>query len=365
LWLSWSGRRRDDFVLTDIALALGRADIGNADIRWLRADVAASGGWTLMTTTRRKLTTIFSADVQGYSRLMAADEEGTLATLKTYRDAMARLIAAHSGRVVNTWGDGLIAEFPSVVESVRAAIDVQNELAEYNSSRSADERMLFRIGINLGDVIAEGGDIYGDGVNIAARLQASAAPGGIVISNTVYDQVRNKMTVGFEFLGQLSVKNIEEAVPSYAVRIGDNPAAEPTPAAPAGGWGRQPVPSETRAQGTAARSAAAAPVVSRTMAFIGLLAAIPLVVNLLSWEGEFWARWPLFGFAMLAGFIWAPNNKLVDPLLAILGVAALGVVAINLLSWHGEFWAAWPLLGMSIAAGLRWITGPGRRRQVR
>ena len=318
-----------------------------------------------MSTTRRKLTTIFSADVQGYSRLMAADEEGTLATLKKYRDAMARLIEAHSGRVVNTWGDGLIAEFPSVVESVRAAIDVQNELAEYNAGRSADERMLFRIGINLGDVIAEGDDFYGDGVNIAARLQASAQPGGIVISNTVYDQVRNKMTVGFEFLGQLSVKNIEEAVPSYAVRIGDSAAADSAPAAPATGWGRQPVPTPPPARGSVASNLARSPVISRKMAIIGLVAAIPLVVNLLSWEGEFWARWPLFAFAMLAGLIWARTNRLVDPILATLGVAGLGVIAVNLLSWEGEFWARWPLLGISIAAGVRWIMGQGRRRQAR
>ena len=315
-----------------------------------------------MLTTHRKLTTIFSADVQGYSRLMAADEEGTLATLKKYRDAMARLIEAHSGRVVNTWGDGLIAEFPSVVESVRAAIDVQSELAEYNAGRSADERMLFRIGINLGDVIVEGDDIYGDGVNIAARLQASAAPGGIVISNTVYDQVRNKMTVGFEFLGQLSVKNIEEAVPSYAVRIGDAPAAEPEPQTE---WGRQPIQSASPARGSVAANLVQSPVVSRTMAIIGFVAAIPVAVNLLSWQGEFWARWPLFGLAMLAGFIWARTNRLIDPILAMLGVAGLGVIAVNLLSWSGEFWAAWPLLVISVAAGVRWITGPGRRRQAR
>jgi adenylate cyclase len=318
-----------------------------------------------MSTTRRKLTTIFSADVQGYSRLMAADEEGTLATLKKYRDAMARLIEAHSGRVVNTWGDGLIAEFPSVVESVRAAIDVQNELAEYNAGRSADERMLFRIGINLGDVIVEGDDIYGDGVNIAARLEASAPPGGIVISNTVYDQVRNKMAVGFDFLGQLSVKNIDEAVPSYAVRIGDAPVTNPEPKETRTEWGRQPVPTAPPARGSVAANLARSPAISRTMAIIGFVAAIPVAVNLLSWQGEFWARWPLFGFAMLAGLIWARTNRLVDPILAILGVAGLGVIAVNLLSWSGEFWAAWPLLGISVAAGLRWITGPGRRRQAR
>ncbi|EHK53801.1 adenylate/guanylate cyclase domain-containing protein [Allomesorhizobium alhagi] len=318
-----------------------------------------------MSTTRRKLTTIFSADVQGYSRLMAADEEGTLATLKKYRDAMGRLIEAHSGRVVNTWGDGLIAEFPSVVESVRAAIDVQNELAEYNAGRSADERMLFRIGINLGDVIVEGDDIYGDGVNIAARLEASAPPGGIVISNTVYDQVRNKMAVGFDFLGQLSVKNIDEAVPSYAVRIGDAPVTNPEPKETRTEWGRQPVPTAPPARGSVAANLARSPAISRTMAIIGFVAAIPVAVNLLSWQGEFWARWPLFGFAMLAGLIWARTNRLVDPILAILGVAGLGVIAVNLLSWSGEFWAAWPLLGISVAAGLRWITGPGRRRQAR
>src|SRR5262245_34734095 len=159
---------------------------------------------------------------------MEADEEGTLATLKQYRDAMGRLIASHGGRVVNTWGDGLLAEFPSVVEAVRAAVDTQNELAEHNAGKPSATRMLFRIGINLGDVIVEGDDLYGDGVNIAARLQTQASPGGIVISNTVYDQVRNKVPVGFDFLGNLSVKNIEEGVPSYAVRIGEM-AAEAAP----------------------------------------------------------------------------------------------------------------------------------------
>ena len=130
-----------------------------------------------MADTRRKLTTIFSADVQDYTRLMRADEEGTLATLKRYRDAMTRLIEAHDGRVINTWGDGLIADCPSVVEALRAAIDAQNELAGYNARSKDDAQMLFRIGINLGEVITEDDDIYGDGVNVAARLQASAPAG--------------------------------------------------------------------------------------------------------------------------------------------------------------------------------------------
>ena len=221
-----------------------------------------------MSVTHRKLTTIFSADVQGYSRLMEADEEGTLATLKQYREAMERLIEAHGGRVINTWGDGLIAEFPSVVESVRVAIDVQNELAGRNAGRSDATRMQFRIGINLGDVIVEGDDIYGDGVNIAARLQSSAAPGGIVISNTVYDQVRNKMSVGFEFLGSLSVKNIEETVPSYAVRIGGQPGgAKPVERPAEQRFGRNPGPAaqvaETSGPGQVGRGAARAPLPRR------------------------------------------------------------------------------------------------------
>ncbi len=309
-----------------------------------------------MSATRRKLTTIFSADVQGYSRLMEADEEGTLATLKDYRDAMARLIDAHGGRVVNTWGDGLIAEFPSVVEAVRAAVDVQSELAQRNEGRPNEARMMFRIGINLGDVIAEGDDIYGDGVNIAARLQTSAAPGGIVISNTVYDQVRNKVAVGFKFLGELSVKNIEEGVPSYAVRIGDQDAAAPPVEHE---FGRNPGPAT--AETPLSEPAAAAPLlrrVDRKVALLSIVVAGLVVINLLTFEGEFWAAWPLLVYGVIRGLTWAKTNKRFDPGMATLGVIGLGMVAINLLSWSGVFWAVWPLLGLAIAAAIRWVTRP-------
>ncbi|OHV78148.1 adenylate/guanylate cyclase domain-containing protein [Ensifer sp. LCM 4579] len=297
-----------------------------------------------MPDTHRKLTTIFCADVQDYSRLMGADEEGTLATLRRYRDAMARLIDARGGRVVNTWGDGLIAEFPSVVEAVRAAVDVQNELAELNAARADGARMYFRIGINLGDVIAQGDDIYGDGVNIAARLQASAPAGGIVISNTVYDQVRRKVAVGFDFLGQLEVKNIEGGVASYAVRIG---AAEDRSSSPA----ERPVFGPAPA---AQRPAAAKPLRrnGRVFAVLGVIAAAIMVINLLSWQGEFWARWPLFGLALSAAFLWIRAAR-IDRALAVLIVAGLAVITINLLSWHGTFWAGWPLLGLAIAIGTR------------
>lgn len=318
--------------------------------------------------TQRKLTTIFSADVQGYSRLMEADEEGTLATLKQYREAMARLIGSHGGRVVNTWGDGLLAEFPSVVEAVRTAVDVQTELAEHNAGRPSAGRMLFRIGINLGDVIVEGDDLYGDGVNIAARLQAQAPAGGIVISNTVYDQVRNKVPVGFEFLGKLSVKNIEQGVPSYVVRVGEAEANPTTTEAAQPGFGRNARVQEPQAQAVRRRSEEsdsferASRAVGRTALALAVVGAGLVAVNLFAWSGTFWAGYPLLAFAMIAGLAWAKSTRRLDTFAASLGVVGLGIVGINLLSWSGTFWAKWPLLGLAVAAGIRYAASrrPGR-----
>ncbi|MDI7860610.1 adenylate/guanylate cyclase domain-containing protein [Rhizobiaceae bacterium n13] len=300
-----------------------------------------------MPETRRKLTTIFSADVQDYTRLMRADEEGTVETLKRYRDAMGRLITAHGGRVVNTWGDGLIAEFPSVVEAVRAAIDVQNELAGYNAATPSGARMLYRIGINLGDVIAEGDDIYGDGVNVAARLQASAAAGGIVISSTVYDQVHNKVAVGFEFLGQLEVKNIDGGVPSYAVRIGAT-ADGTRPTAP------------TVWQAPASEGPSGGPAIVKRLGVLAVIAAGLVAVNLLTWDDEFWAAWPVLALAVLAALAWIRRSQRIDRVFAVLALAGLAAIAANLLSWTGIFWAKWPLLGLAIAAAIRWLTGKRR-----
>ncbi len=304
-----------------------------------------------MSETRRKLTTIFSADVQDYTRLMQADEEGTLDTLKQYRDAMAGLIALHGGRVINTWGDGVIAEFPSVVEAVRAAIDVQNELAGYNGDRSEGDRMLFRIGLNLGDVIAEGEDIYGDGVNIAARLQASARPGGIVISHTVYDQVRNKVAVGFDFLGALNVKNIEEGVPSYAVRIG-GPGNADAPRQPESPYGRDARPAPLQSVLREPSTAQSAP--RRSFGVLAVIAAMLAGINLLTWEGEFWARWPILALATLAALIWVRGTRTIDRGIGTLAVIGLGLAAINLFSWSGTFWAVWPMFALAVIAGLKW-----------
>ena len=168
---------------------------------------------------KRRLTTVLCADVHGYSRLMGADEAGTLGTLRRHRSAIAGLVERHDGRIVNTWGDAVIAEFASVVEAVQCAVEIQQEISNQNSDPPHAHQMRFRIGINLGDVMVDGSDIFGDGVNIAARLQELAEPGGVVVSASVYDQVHNKLSVGFDCLGQRQMKNVAP-VTSYRVTMG-------------------------------------------------------------------------------------------------------------------------------------------------
>jgi adenylate cyclase len=172
-----------------------------------------------MTTqeVKRKLTAILSADVKGYSRLMGADEEWTVRTLNAYKEVMANLIQQHHGRVVDAPGDNVLAEFGSVVDAVRCAVEIQKELKARNAELPENRRMEFRIGVNLGDVIEDGEQILGDGVNIAARLESLSDAGGVCISGTAYDQVKNKLPLGYQFLGEQTVKNIAEPVRIYKV----------------------------------------------------------------------------------------------------------------------------------------------------
>jgi class 3 adenylate cyclase len=165
----------------------------------------------------RKLAAIFSADVKGYSRLLGEDELGTIRTLNAHKELMSQLIREHRGRVVDAPGDNLLAEFGSVVDAVRCAVEVQKQLSAANSALPENRRMEFRIGVNLGDVVEEENRLYGDGVNIAARLEGLADGGGVCISGTAFDQVRNKLTVGYEFRGEQTVKNIAEPVRVYRV----------------------------------------------------------------------------------------------------------------------------------------------------
>jgi adenylate cyclase len=168
--------------------------------------------------TKRKLAAILSADVKGYSRLMEDNEEDTVRTITAYRELMVKKIQKEDGRVVDAKGDNLLAEFSSVVDAVRCAVDIQKEVGTQNAQLPENRQMEFRIGVNLGDVIEEGETIYGDGVNIAARLEALAEGGGICISGTTYDQVENKLGLEFEYLGEQAVKNIRKPVRVYRVR---------------------------------------------------------------------------------------------------------------------------------------------------
>ena len=171
-----------------------------------------------MTATRR-LTAILAADVAGYSRLMEADEEGTHERLRAHlRELIEPKIAEHRGRIVKNTGDGFLAEFASVVDAVRCAMEVQRGMAERNAAIPPEKRIEFRIGINLGDVIAEGEDIFGDGVNVAARLEGLAEPGGLLVSNTVHDHARDRLPFAFEDLGEHQVKNIARPMRVYGVR---------------------------------------------------------------------------------------------------------------------------------------------------
>ena len=182
----------------------------------------------------RRLAAILAADVAGYSRLMGADEEGTLERLKALRcELLDPKIAAHHGRIVKTTGDGLLVEFASVVDAVRCAVAVQQAIPERNTDVAADSSIELRIGINLGDVIVEGDDLYGDGVNIAARIEALADPGGVFVSNTVHDHVRDRLPFVFEDLGEQQVKNIARPVRVYRVREASGAAKSPSgPALP-------------------------------------------------------------------------------------------------------------------------------------
>ncbi len=181
----------------------------------------------------RRLAAILAADVVGYSRLMGTDEEGTLARLKAHRrELIDPSINEHKGRIVKTTGDGLLIEFASVVDAVQCAVEVQAAMAERNAEVSAEQRIEFRIGINLGDIIIDEDDIFGDGVNIAARLEALAAPGGICVNRVVRDQVRDKLDITFEDMGEQQVKNIARPVRAFRIVAKEGPVSEPSASSP-------------------------------------------------------------------------------------------------------------------------------------
>ena len=175
--------------------------------------------------TERRLAAILAADVAAYSRLMGVDEEGTLRLLKAHRKELVDpKITEHRGHIVKTTGDGMLVEFVSVVDAVRCAVDIQRGMVERNADVPAESCIQFRVGINVGDIISDNNDIYGDGVNVAARLEALAEPGGIIVSRNVYDQVRDKLSFGFEDMGEQTVKNIARPIGVHRVSLVENTA---------------------------------------------------------------------------------------------------------------------------------------------
>ncbi len=288
------------------------------------------------TDIQRKLTTILAADAAGYSRRMETDEVGTLDELRASRAVFTRFIERHHGRIANTAGDGLIAEFPSVVEAVQCAIEVQRELSDQTHTRKA---LRFRIGIHLGDVIVDGQDLLGEGVNLAARLQTMAEPGGVLISQQVYDQVHTKLTVGFDYLGEKRPKNYTEEVPVYRVSQGQQPhrlfdfghKAPPNRRTDAAPQRTQNVPEDLQAR------------VTRNAKQIGLVMAALLVIDVAT-GAPFWMHWPSLALCTLLALralplFFAKGRGLFT---ARFFVIVLMLVLINLLSWSGDFWAIWP-----------------------
>jgi adenylate cyclase len=178
-------------------------------------------------SVERKLAAIFAADVEGYSRLMGLDEVGTLRTLTAYRVIVDRLIASHRGRIFNTAGDSLVADFASAVDAVQCAVAMQEGIAKENAARPAGEQMRFRIGIHVGDIIVQGDNLFGDAVNVAARLEALAEPGGICVSGAVQDHIGTKLPVGFIDLGPQQVKNITQPIKAYRIKGETSPTATP------------------------------------------------------------------------------------------------------------------------------------------
>ena len=177
----------------------------------------------------RKLAAIFAADIAGYSRLMARDEVGTLARLKACRAIIDGLIASHRGRIFNTAGDSVVADFASAVDAVQCAVAVQAAIATENAGGTADEPMQFRIGVHVGDVMVDGENLLGDGVNIAARLESLAEPGAICVSGAARDHIGNKLPLAFDDLGDQQVKNIAQPIRVYRVQAEDSRRLNPSP----------------------------------------------------------------------------------------------------------------------------------------
>jgi len=247
---------------------------------------------TMSSEVQRKLTTILAADAEGYAREMDANEVRALGALQAARGVFAKFIERYHGRIANTAGDGLIAEFPSVVEAVQCAIEVQRELGHEAANEGA---LRFRIGIHLGDVLVDGDDLLGEGVNLAARLQTLAEPGSVLISQQVYDQVQKKLSVGFEYIGDRRPKNFADDVAVYRIASSEE-----------GNRRREAPKKRTAKSASGGRDGRTLREdVVRQAVLFGRVLIVLVLLDLVT-GATFWAHWPALGMAALLGLRAAP-----------------------------------------------------------
>ena len=262
---------------------------------------------------KRKLAAILSADVKEYSRLMREDEAATIQTVTEYRRVMTSLIDQHHGRVVDSVGDNMLAEFASVVDAVQGAVAIQKEVNARNARLPEDRKMLFRIGINLGDLVVNGDRIYGDGVNIASRLEGIADPGGICISRTAFDQIEDKLPLGYEYLGEKTVKNSPKPIRAYKV-VFETPEKErgilkrkhkrrgkkskrKQPAEPS----KHPGDTRINLQNTKL-------FYKHRWIYVGVIVLL-FIINILTLPDFFWFHWPALGWGLFLFFHWVSVKK--------------------------------------------------------
>ena len=335
---------------------------------------------------KRKLAAILSADVKEYSRLMREDETATIRKLTEYREVMTTLIKQHHGRVVDTVGDNLLAEFASVVDAVQGAVAIQKEVKTRNAQLPEGRKMMFRIGINLGDLIVEGDRIYGDGVNLAARLEAMADPGGICISRTAYDQIEDKLPLGYEYLGEKAVKNAVKPVRAYRV-IFDPEKETPSLYKTARSRHRKlndkikaltkerqakpkkidkPSEDEHVEKRALHKTKGSNRFKKHLLTYIGVIGFL-FIINMLTWHGKIWFHWLALGWGLLLYLRWIKitkkseatyktkgSNRLKKHLLTYIGVIGF-LFIVNMLTWHGKIWFHWPALGWGLLIFLHWI----------
>lgn len=291
------------------------------------------------TPITRKLTTILAADAERFSSAMEADEVGTFSHLRASRAVFFKLIERHGGRIANTAGDGLLADFPSVVEAVQCAIEVQQELSESGNG------LKFRIGVHLGDVICDGEDLIGDGVNLAARLQTMADPGGILVSQQVFDQVRNKLTIGFDYIGEQRPHNLQEDIPVYRIATSGTARTD-----------ARERPHRAEALQVQSQGAPAADSLNQNLRRYALPGLAGLLVLNLAFGDGFWIIWPLLGAAVVIGLTRGTQlmgRKTLWSLPVQLWVIGGALLVINLITWSGYLWSLWPIGALAVLAVLK------------